>query len=68
MKGLLGFGANLTGFSFVSYFAQNMDNLLIGRFLGSAPLGFYNLAYNLLVFPTSNVSAVVGRVMFLHFR
>jgi O-antigen/teichoic acid export membrane protein len=64
MKGLLAFGANLTGFSFVNYFAQNMDNLLVGRFLGSAPLGFYNLAYNLLVFPTSNISTVVGRVMF----
>jgi PST family polysaccharide transporter len=41
-----------------------MDNLLIGRFLGPAPLGFYNLAYNLLLFPLTNVSDVVGRVMF----
>jgi O-antigen/teichoic acid export membrane protein len=64
VKGLLGFGANLTGFGFVNYFTLNMDNLLVGRFLGSAPLGFYNLAYNLLVFPTSNISNVVGRVMF----
>jgi len=64
VKGLLGFGANLTGSTLVNYFAQNMDNLLIGRFLGSAPLGFYNLAYNLLLLPTSNISDVVGRVMF----
>jgi O-antigen/teichoic acid export membrane protein len=64
MKGLLRFGANLTGFSFVNYFESNVDNLLIGRFLGSAPLGFYNLAYTLLLFPTSNISNVVGRVMF----
>ncbi len=64
VRGLLGYGANLTGFSFVNYFQQNMDNLLVGRFLGSAPLGFYNLAYNLLVFPMNNISAVVGRVMF----
>jgi PST family polysaccharide transporter len=64
MKGLLGFGANLTGFSFVNYFAQNMDNLLVGRFLGSAALGFYNLAFNLLVLPASSISDVVGRVMF----
>jgi PST family polysaccharide transporter len=64
MKGLLGFGANYTGFIFVNYFALNMDNLLVGRLLGSAPLGFYNLAYNLLVFPSSNISSVVGRVMF----
>jgi PST family polysaccharide transporter len=64
VKGLLGFGANLTGFSFVNYFAQNMDNLLVGRYLGSSALGFYNLAYNLLVLPTSTISAVIGRVMF----
>jgi PST family polysaccharide transporter len=64
IKGLLWFGANLTGYSFVDYFAINMDNLLVGRFLGSAALGFYNLAYNLFVLPTSNISAVVGRVMF----
>jgi O-antigen/teichoic acid export membrane protein len=64
MKGLLGFGANFTGFSFVNYFAQNMDNLLVGRFLGSVALGFYNLAFNLLVLPVSSISDVVGRVMF----
>jgi PST family polysaccharide transporter len=64
VKGLLGFGANLTGFSFVNYFAQNMDNLLVGRFLGSASLGFYNLAFNLLTLPVSSISDVVGRVMF----
>lgn len=64
VKGLLGFGANLTGSTFVTYFAQNMDNLLVGRFLGSAALGFYNLAYNLLVLPVSSISNVVGTVMF----
>jgi O-antigen/teichoic acid export membrane protein len=64
VKGLLGFGANLTGFNFVDYFARNMDNLLIGRFLGPTPLGFYNLAYNLLLFPLTNISSVVGSVMF----
>jgi lipopolysaccharide exporter len=64
VKGLLGYGANLTGYSFVTYFAQNTDNLLVGRFLGSAALGFYNLAFNLLVLPVSSISDVVGRVMF----
>jgi O-antigen/teichoic acid export membrane protein len=64
VKGLLGFGANLTGFSIVNYLGRNIDNLLIGRFLGSTPLGFYNLAYNSLLFPSSNISDVVGRVMF----
>jgi len=61
---VLGFGLNLTGFSFVNYFSRNLDNLLIGRFLGAASLGFYSLAYNLLILPISNISDVVGRVMF----
>lgn len=64
VRELLGFGLNLTGFNFVNYFNRNLDNLLIGRFLGSAPLGFYNLAYQLLLFPLSNISSIIGRVMF----
>ncbi|MGZ4951534.1 MAG: MOP flippase family protein [Halobacteriota archaeon] len=64
VKGLLGYGGNLTGSVFVNYFAQNLDNLLVGRFLGSAALGFYNLAYNLLVLPTNTIFEVIGRVMF----
>ncbi len=64
VKELLGFGLNLTGFKFVNYFNRNLDNLLIGRFLGSTPLGFYNLAYRLLLFPLGNISSVIGRVMF----
>jgi O-antigen/teichoic acid export membrane protein len=64
MKGLLRFGANYTGFNFVNYFALNMDNLLVGRFLGSSALGFYNLAFNLLLLPVTSISDVVGKVMF----
>ena len=64
VKELLGFGLSLTGFNFVNYFNRNLDNLLIGRFLGSIPLGFYNLAYRLLLFPLSNMSSVIGIVMF----
>jgi PST family polysaccharide transporter len=64
VKELLGFGMNLIGFSFVNYFSRNFDNLLIGKFLGSTSLGFYNLAYKLLLFPLSNISQTIGRVMF----
>ena len=64
VKELLGFGFNLIGFNFVNYFNRNLDNLLIGKFLGSTPLGFYNLAYRLLLFPLGNISSVIGRVMF----
>lgn len=64
IKELLGFGLNLTGFSFVNYFNRNLDNLFIGKFLGSVSLGIYNLAYQILLFPLNNISSVIGRVMF----
>ena len=63
-KELLGFGLNLTGFNILNYFTRNMGKLLIGRSLGSIPLGFYDLAYRLLLFPLDNISSVIGRVMF----
>jgi len=64
VRKVIRFGSNLTGFSFINYFSRNLDNLLIGRFLGPASLGLYNLAYNLLLFPLTNISDVIGRVMF----
>ena len=64
VRQVISFGANLTGFSFVNYFARNLDNLLIGKFLGPSPLGLYNLTYNLLLFPLNNISYVIGNVMF----
>ncbi|MBN2027801.1 MAG: MOP flippase family protein [Actinobacteria bacterium] len=63
-RGIVSFGLYLTGFQFVNYFNRNLDNLLIGRFLGSELLGFYDIAYKILLFPLQNISAVIGRVMF----
>ena len=64
IKGLFSFGLNLTGSVFINYFVRNLDNLLIGKFWGSTLLGYYNLAYELLLFPLSNISAVIGKVIF----
>lgn len=64
VKGLFGYGLPLMGFNFVNYFSRNLDNMLIGRFLGAFQLGFYDIGYKLLLFPLSNISLVIGRVMF----
>ena len=48
----------------MTYFARNADNLLIGKYLGAAPLGFYALAYNIMLFPLQAVSQTLGRVLF----
>jgi PST family polysaccharide transporter len=64
LRSVMGFSLNLTGSNIFNYFARNADKLLIGRFLGSQDLGYYDLAYRLMQFPLQGISAVVGRVMF----
>ncbi|MEO8631654.1 MAG: lipopolysaccharide biosynthesis protein, partial [Betaproteobacteria bacterium] len=61
---VLGFSSNLVGFNLVNFFARNADSMIIGRYIGSAALGTYSLAYKLMLFPTQNLTFVVGRSMF----
>jgi O-antigen/teichoic acid export membrane protein len=64
LKEVSSFSLNLTGFSIFNYFVRNADYILIGRFLGSQDLGYYTLAYRLMLYPIQNISGVIGRVMF----
>lgn len=64
IKDILHFSANLTGFNIVNYFARNIDQLLIGKFLGAQALGYYSLAYKIMLYPIQNISAVINKVMF----
>lgn len=61
--GMLGFGANVTGFNLSAFVSRNLDNILIGRVWGSADLGLYDRAYKLLLFPLEQVANPLGRVM-----
>jgi O-antigen/teichoic acid export membrane protein len=67
VKELLGFSMHLFGTQTLNYWARNIDYLLIGRYLGTSPLGAYNRAYSVMLFPLSNVSRVLSRVMFPSF-
>jgi PST family polysaccharide transporter len=42
---------------------RTADNVLIGRFLGPAPLGIYSKAYALLIFPVQQINAPVSGVV-----
>lgn len=64
VKSVSSYSLNLTGFNIFNYFTRNADNLLIGRYLGAQYLGYYNLAYLIMMYPLQNISSVVGRVMF----
>lgn len=63
-KELFGFSAHALGSDIINYWARTLDNLLIGWLIGAAALGFYSRAYSLMLMPLTQVSRVVGRVMF----
>jgi O-antigen/teichoic acid export membrane protein len=64
MRELWRFSGNLAGFTAVNYWARTADNFLIGKFVGAAGLGIYARAYNLMLLPIAQISAVTARVMF----
>ena len=61
---MLSFGLNLSGFNVLNYFSRNADNLLVGKFLGSVPLGFYQMGYMLMTYPIQNFAGVVTQVVY----
>jgi O-antigen/teichoic acid export membrane protein len=64
MRELWRFSAYLAGFTAVNYWSRSADNFLIGKFVGPAGLGIYSRAYNLMLLPIAQISAVTARVMF----
>lgn len=64
VRELLQFSMNLFGFNLYHYWVKNIDNLLIGKFIGSAGLGIYSRAYDILLMPVNQISGTVGQVMF----
>lgn len=64
LKGLWAFSGNLVGFNVLNYLARSADSILIGRFLGAIDLGYYNIAYRVMLWPLQNFSGVVGRALF----
>lgn len=50
-------------FSLVNYFSRNLDSLLIGKYMGSSALGYYDKAYKLMLYPVGNLTNVITPVL-----
>ena len=61
---ILAFGLHLTGSHVFNYFSRNADNVLVGRFLGSTPLGFYQMGYTLMAYPLQSFSMMMEQVVY----
>lgn len=64
LKELMRFSLPLMGTQTFNYWVRNIDNLLIGKYLGTAQLGYYSRAYSLMLLPVSKISGVIAAVMF----
>ena len=61
---LMYFGAGFTVAKIANQLAAQGDYLVVGRFLGPAPLGFYGRAYNLMSAPASGFGTILDAVLF----
>ncbi len=63
-KMLFGFSASVLGNDVALYATTNADITIIGKVLGSEPLGIYSLALNMVKLPVTRLSGIVSKVMF----
>jgi len=63
LRAMLQFGGHLTGANVATYFAGNMDNVLIGHRWGDHDLGLYDRAYKLLLFPLQRIAGPITSIL-----
>jgi PST family polysaccharide transporter len=64
LNDLLQFSGNLLGFMTINYWARQVDDLLVGKYMGPSALGIYGRAYSTMMLPLKEISNVLGRVLF----
>jgi len=62
VRDMINFGRNLTVTNFFIYFSLNLDNILIGKFIGANALGIYGRAYRLFMMPVTQIRMPVTNV------
>ncbi len=63
VRKMIAFGANITGFNFINYFARNTDNALLGYAWGANSLGLYTRAYTLIMLPANRLNGPITSVV-----
>jgi lipopolysaccharide exporter len=58
------FGGRVVSTNIANWTIENMDNFLVGKLFGMAPLGLYSVAYNLVRTPTNHMVIALQNVLF----
>ncbi len=64
VKKVINVGKWVTGAGVFGYIFQNIDNIVVGRILGTTLLGFYQQAYRISTVPVSEVGQIFNKVTF----
>lgn len=64
VKSVISYSLNLIGANVVGFILRHIDNFIIGKFLGAESLGYYNIAYRIMLYPLENIVDAVKRVLF----
>ena len=64
LKELFVFGKSVMGLGVLNFTVRNIDDFFVGRMLGTVPLGIYNFAYRIANIPATNITNVLGKVLF----
>jgi len=64
LRQLLRLGGGFTTASVGNYFATQIDNILIGRYLGATDLGLYSRSYQLMAMPAILIGQSMDKVLF----
>lgn len=64
LEGFYGFGLYQMGERSINYIGANADKILIGKLVSVEAVGFYNLAWQLVIFPVGKINPIVNKIAF----
>lgn len=64
LKGFYGFGMYQMGERSINYIGANADKIIIGKLVSIEAVGFYNLAWQIVIFPVSKINPIVNKIAF----
>lgn len=64
LSGFYSFGFYQMGERSINYISANIDKILIGKMVGMSAVGFYNMAWQLIIFPLSRINPIINTVAF----
>lgn len=64
LRAIAGFSLHTAAYNVTTFALENTDKILVGRLLGTAPLGIYTLAQRTISYPLESISRVLMQVLF----